>query len=242
MYSVPVPTFASRCLSSCATNSRPLSERMFSGILRNSITSARASITSYLPSLLATRMTDSPSFIHRSASASAAFFRHASSRSQSRSSKRDSHAPAAAELMTHHSATTACGAGVSAAPSAPRDARCAVPDLCQPTITLQKRRNSPVSAATVFTGQCSDRFGQRPFVNPLDRGIALCSSPLPQQLASMALAHFILFARMLHRTTPPLRAQKFPRPRPLGSASQEFGGLKLDQAKRLKEQLEGAPA
>jgi hypothetical protein len=111
-----------------------------------------------------------------------------------------------------------------------------------PTITLQKRRNSPVSVATVFTGQCNDRFGQRPFVNPLDRGIALCSSPLPQKLASMALAHFILFARMLHRTTPPLRAQKFPRPRPLGSASQEFGGLKLDQAKRLKEQFEGAPA
>src|SRR5512137_926720 len=34
----------------------PLSERMFSGIPRNSITSANTSITSYLPSLLATRI------------------------------------------------------------------------------------------------------------------------------------------------------------------------------------------
>jgi len=75
-----------------------------------------------------------------------------------------------------------------------------------PTITLQQRRNSPVSVATVLTGQGDDRFGQRIFVDPLDRGIALCSSPLPQQLVSMALIHFVFFARMLHRTTPLLRA------------------------------------
>src|ERR1700684_646289 len=56
MYSVPLPTLASHSLSSFATNSGPLSERMFSGIPRNSITSASASITSYLPSLLATRI------------------------------------------------------------------------------------------------------------------------------------------------------------------------------------------
>jgi hypothetical protein len=75
-----------------------------------------------------------------------------------------------------------------------------------PTITLQQRRNSPVSVATVLTGQGNDRFRQRIFVDPLDRGIALCPSPLPQQPAGMALTHFVLFARMLHRTTPPLRA------------------------------------
>ena len=50
------PTFASHSLNSFATNSGPLTERMFSAIPRNSITSARASISSYLPNLLATRM------------------------------------------------------------------------------------------------------------------------------------------------------------------------------------------
>ncbi len=47
-------------------------------------------------------------------------------------------------------------------------------------------------------------------IDPLDRGIALCPPPLPQQPTGMPLAHFVLFACMLHRTTPPLRAQKFP--------------------------------
>src|SRR5271168_258676 len=79
-----------------------------------------------------------------------------------------------------------------------------------PASTLQQRRNSPVSVAPVFTGQCHDRFRQRIFVDPRDRGIALCPSPLPQQPAGMSLAHFVFFARMLHRTTPLLRAQKFP--------------------------------
>jgi hypothetical protein len=79
-----------------------------------------------------------------------------------------------------------------------------------PAIALQQRRNSPVSVATVFTSLGNDRFRQRIFVNPRDRGVALCPSPLPQQPAGMPLAYFILFARMLHRTTPPLRAQKFP--------------------------------
>ena len=79
-----------------------------------------------------------------------------------------------------------------------------------PTITLQQRRNSPVSVTTVFTGQGNDHLRQCLFVDPLDRGIALCPSPLPQQPTGMSLAHFVLFLRMLHRTTPPLGAQKFP--------------------------------
>ena len=79
-----------------------------------------------------------------------------------------------------------------------------------PTSTLQQRRDSPVSVATVFTGQGNDRFRQRLFVDLLDRGIALCPAPLPQQPAGMALTYFVLLARLLHRTTPPLRAQKFP--------------------------------
>jgi hypothetical protein len=52
MYSVPVPTFANHFRSSSTTNSGPLSERMFSGIPRYSVTSASASITSYLSSFL----------------------------------------------------------------------------------------------------------------------------------------------------------------------------------------------
>src|SRR5271163_2143 len=79
-----------------------------------------------------------------------------------------------------------------------------------PSSTLQQRRDSPVAVAPVGTGQGHDRCGQRIFGDPRDRGIALCPSPLPQQPAGMALAHCILLARLLHRTTPPLRAQKFP--------------------------------
>ena len=52
--------------------------------------------------------------------------------SRSRSSKRDSYAPVAAECTTHRSAITSYGAAASAVPSTPRDARCAVPDLCPP--------------------------------------------------------------------------------------------------------------
>ena len=36
-----------------------------------------------------------------------------------------------------------------------------------------------LAVATVFTGQRNDRFGQGIFVDPRDRGIALCPSPLP---------------------------------------------------------------
>jgi hypothetical protein len=39
----------------------------------------------------------------------------------------------------------------------------------------------------------------------------LCPSPLPQQPAGMPFRYFILLPCTLHRTTPPLRAQKFPR-------------------------------
>jgi len=46
MYSAPVPMFANHVRSSLATNSGPLSERMFSGLPRPNITSVSASITS----------------------------------------------------------------------------------------------------------------------------------------------------------------------------------------------------
>ena len=79
-----------------------------------------------------------------------------------------------------------------------------------PASTLQQRCNPPVAIAPIFTGQRNHRFGQRIFVDPLDRGVALCPSPLPQQPTGMPLTYFVLLSRMLHRTTSPLRAQKFP--------------------------------
>src|SRR5258707_904573 len=56
MYNVPVPTLPNHLRNSFATNSRPSSERICSGNPLSNITSARASITSYLPSLLTTRI------------------------------------------------------------------------------------------------------------------------------------------------------------------------------------------
>src|SRR6266404_32263 len=55
----PVPSSPSHCLTSFATNSGTLSERRCSGTPRESITSASASITSYLPSLLANSLASS---------------------------------------------------------------------------------------------------------------------------------------------------------------------------------------
>ena len=79
-----------------------------------------------------------------------------------------------------------------------------------PASPLQQRRNSSLTVAPVFTGPCYDRCPQRLFVDPRDRGIALCPSPLPQQPAGLTLAHFVFCAPRLQRTTLPLRAQKFP--------------------------------
>jgi nucleotide-binding universal stress UspA family protein len=86
------------------------------------------------------------------------------------------------------------------------------PDALHPILAhlparfTQLHGDPPVAIAPVFTGQCNDRFGQGIFVDPRDRGIALCPSPLPRQPTGMPLAHCVLLARMLHRTTPPLRA------------------------------------
>ena len=49
MYNVPVPTFASHCLSSFATGSGPVVRTNVFRDSRNNITSARASITSLTP-------------------------------------------------------------------------------------------------------------------------------------------------------------------------------------------------
>jgi hypothetical protein len=44
----------------------------------------------------------------------------------------------------------------------------------------------------------------------MDRQVSLRSTPLIHQSASMPLGEFTFLPRMLHRTTPPVRAQKFP--------------------------------
>jgi hypothetical protein len=127
----PMPAFGNHCLSSFATNSELLSERMFSGIARSSITSARAQSLHTSRAFLLHGGADSSSCIHRLASTSVAFFRSASSRSRNRNSRHSSLDPVAAECTNHHSATASSGAFVSAALSATREARYAVTDLCQ---------------------------------------------------------------------------------------------------------------
>jgi serine/threonine protein kinase len=91
----PLPQFLGDELGS-------LSERMFSGMLRISITSASVSITSYFPGLLATRIPGIPACIRRLASAYEWFFRRAYWRSQNRSSARGLAVPAVTECTIHH--------------------------------------------------------------------------------------------------------------------------------------------
>jgi len=94
----------------------------------------------------------------------------------------------------------------SLAPTAPRSARCAAPDPCPPASHPQQRRDSSVAIAAILRGQRDDRSGQRILIDPLDRLIALCPSPLPQQPASIPFAHLVLRSDMLHCTTAPLGA------------------------------------
>jgi hypothetical protein len=114
-------------------------------------------------------------------------------------------------------------AAASAIPSTPRrrQLRCTRSSHL-PTLTLQQRRNSPVSVATVLTGQGwrahgdgalrqrelarhlwanNDRFGQCIFVDPLDRSIALCSWPL-----STASRHGAHSLRTFRAPAPPHNA------------------------------------
>lgn len=80
MYNVPVPSFASHCRNSFATNSGPLSERIFSGVPRPELRSLRTS-----PVFSPRGSPDSPACIHRSASTCEWFFRRGSFRSRNRS-------------------------------------------------------------------------------------------------------------------------------------------------------------
>jgi hypothetical protein len=57
-----------------------------------------------------------------------------------------------------------------------------------------------------FTGQGNDRSGQLIFIHSLDRQVALRSTPLIHQSASMPPGEFMILPRMLHRAATPLRA------------------------------------
>src|SRR5262245_31703530 len=70
-----------------------------------------------------------------------------------------------------------------------------------PSLTLQQRRDSPVTVAAILGGQSDDRFRQRPFLAPGQPFIAWCPASLPQQPASMPFRQPVRFLRMLHRTT-----------------------------------------
>ena len=90
------------------------------------------------------------------------------------------------------------------------------PDPLDPILThlpacpSQQRRDSPLAIAAVVRCQGNDGLCQCILVQPMHRFISLPSSPLPQQPAGLPLTHPISLLGTLHRTTPPLRAQKFP--------------------------------
>jgi hypothetical protein len=75
-----------------------------------------------------------------------------------------------------------------------------------PACRPQQRRDPSVAVTPVLTGQHDDVSGQRIFIHSLDRLVALRSTPLLHQSASMALGKFMLLPRMPYRTAAPLRA------------------------------------
>jgi hypothetical protein len=163
---------------------RALSERRCSGMPFSSITSPRVSITSWPPSLRATRIArDSRVYSSISVSAGEASRRRVSWRSRSRSSKHVSAVPAAVARTTRRSTISAFAASAFAASSALPAAR------------------SPIRAA-----QRDDRPRQRILVAPQNPSLSLCPSHLPQQPAGVPLGKSISLPRTLDRTTPPLGA------------------------------------
>ena len=79
-----------------------------------------------------------------------------------------------------------------------------------PACTPQQCRDPPVAVAPVLRRQGNDRSGEAIFVQHRIRLVSLCPSPLLQQPAAMPFRQPVLLPRTLYRTTPPLRAYKFP--------------------------------
>jgi hypothetical protein len=80
---------------------------------------------------------------------------------------------------------------------------------CQPA-RWRERRDPTIAIATILAGQRYDGLGERIFVVALCRSIALCAAWLFHHTARTPLAHAVRLPRMVHRTVPSFRAQKFP--------------------------------
>lgn len=74
-----------------------------------------------------------------------------------------------------------------------------------PAGLAQKDRNAAVSISTILVSQRNDGPGQRVFIVPLCRVVAMRAAWLMDQLARMALTHTALLCSF-HSGTPPLRA------------------------------------
>src|SRR5215470_13711884 len=183
MYSVAQPTRASHCRSSLATNSGPLSERMCSGTPRCFITSAKLSITSYLPKRRATRIA-----------------RHSRLNSSSKVSRRrpqphtravvEPQPPARPLLLRHLQ------------PFPPPDPLHPVLAHLEPGL-VQQRRHPAVAVAPIVTGQRDDRRGQRIVVDSGSGRVALRPAALAEQPAGPSFTQLVLCARKLHRAPAP---------------------------------------
>ena len=80
----------------------------------------------------------------------------------------------------------------------------------RPACVPQQRRDSSIAVPPVLRRQSDHRPGQLILVQSINRLVSLRSPPLPQQPAGVPFRQVILFPCPLHRTTSPLRAQKFP--------------------------------
>ena len=223
MYSVPVPTLASHVRSSSATNSGPLSDPMFySGFLDTASHPLALRSLRTFPVFAPPESPNTPLCIRRSASASAAFCRRASSRSRNHSSTHDSLVPAAAEGTIHLPTTASLAAFVSAALSNPRAPRYPLHAILpyMPAAIRQQSGDPPIAVAPVCAGQRHDLSRRRIFIASINHLVALCPSPLPQQPAGMPLGNPIVLARMpgtSHAATQDF--QDFPLPHPSEFAS-----------------------
>src|SRR5262252_3842752 len=183
MYSVAQPTRASHCRSSLATNSGPLSERMCSGTPRCFITSAKLSITSYLPKRRATRIA-----------------RHSRLNSSSKVSRRRLRPytravvepqPRSRPLLLRH-----------LQPSPPPDPLHPVLAHLEPGL-VQQCRHPAIAIAPVMTGEGHDRRGQRIVVDSGRWRVTLRAAALPEQPTGPSFTHLVRCARKLHRAPAP---------------------------------------
>ena len=80
----------------------------------------------------------------------------------------------------------------------------------RPACVPQQRRDSSIAVPPVLRGRAHNRLRQRILIDPSHRTVSLRPPPWPQQPAGVPFRQAILPPCPLHRTTSPLRAQKFP--------------------------------